>query len=324
MEVLQEVIATVLKPMMNQYVDMSNMPSEVSARERWRQVERKAFVLPGEGPLGKAKWLEHSEKLADLVAEDILDFICGEKFGKTYQQHVQRVRQDEGRAILEKPIKQGQPLEVRGQVVRFLTTHVSIYNGDRARAANDLFRVLDAKLAKGMQQSVVEQTMREEEEDGIALVATMAEDAAKARPPKTNTKESKTRATAAATDSVEDQRARGTEERHKGPAGKDEAVCWNCDQPGHFKSDCTSSNQRGGKKGKTKECPICLKKGHFARSCPDQICVGCKKTGHRIGDCKREPKKRRAIKAILQSTRAVRAKRQERRRKRSRRQQCCW
>ena len=284
-EVHREIVATVLKTMMDRYVDLSEMPSEVSVRERWQKEERKVFVLPGEGPLAKARWLEYSDKLADLVAEDILDFVCGEKFGKTYQQHVRGVRQEEGRAILEKPINQGQPLEVRAQVMRFMTTHMSMYD-DGVKAANDLFRVLDPKLSKGMQHSVVELTMREEGADGIAAVATMAEDAAKARPPKI--KESKTRTTAA-TDSAGDQRARGfrTEERRKGP-GEKEAVCWNCEQPGHFKGDCPSSGRRGGKKGHLKECPNCLKKGHFARSCPEQVCVGCKEKGHRIGDCKKK------------------------------------
>lgn len=78
-------------------------------------------------------------------------------------------------------------------------------------------------------------------------------------------------------------RRNGTQQNHQN------IKCFNCNRPGHFKSNCPNRTQ----KHESKVCFICSKRGHIARNCPnpntERKCFICKNPGHLARNCKTNP-----------------------------------
>lgn len=61
-------------------------------------------------------------------------------------------------------------------------------------------------------------------------------------------------------------------------------MCYNCNEPGHNKSECPNE---AVEREFTGECRLCGQAGHRASDCPDKVdvCRACKQVGHKFEEC---------------------------------------
>ena len=220
---------------------------------------------------------------AKKVCEKLLETWCEAVVARKFDQHVEFLRREEERVVLERRIDCDKET-VRENVLAFVRAYSLLYGA----AISDAMRsALVTALIKQMHPNLARKAPAEPEAVVLLaagadkLAAAMVNAAIKA----SRSKNQSTARAAAPTEAHEEREASKPAETRRGATSRSrdkKKGCYECGKEGHLARDCEDKKEKDEKE---KICLQCGEEGHFQRKCPDQVCHKCKQKGHRIGDC---------------------------------------